>query len=109
MFILIACAAETHPVRKLREQLPEGTLRGEAIELIQDEIQPWYHQVCIRGSSTHDLFFYGSRKYDEAEAIVVISIEVEGGQLRIFPVAATEQGDWKASYRDCVDSNRFRR
>lgn len=93
------------PLDRARDLVSVGTLRKDAIEILNEEA--WYHQPCKNRSSIDDLFFYGDQRYDKADIVIVRSI-LEDGEYRVYDIGSFEPYAWHTAYADCIDRARFK-
>ena len=105
--VVLVCACQSQPttLERARQQVPVGTIRENAIAILSQEA--WYHEPCsVDDVYSTDLFFFGSKKYDEAEIVIVDSRAVEG-VLQVYQVSTFESYAWQGGYRDCIDRSKF--
>jgi hypothetical protein len=103
LFILIAACGPS-PLEEARELVPIGTPRDDALQILSET--SWYHQPCGSDVAVHDLFFFGSRKYDRADVVIVESRSVEG-ILIVRQLGSFEPYAWQTAYRDCIQRHMF--
>ncbi len=103
LFVLIAACGPS-PLEEARELVPIGTPRDDAIRILSET--SWYHQPCPNVITIDDLFFFGSRKYDRADVVIVRSEPVEGIFI-VYDISSFEPYAWHAAYRDCLQRNMF--
>ena len=104
LLFLVACRREPSPLEKAQSQIDVGMARDRAVEILEQD--SWYHQVCDYRASIHDLFFYRSHHYDRADIVIVINQE-EDGKYKVISVGTFESYLWQASYRDCIQLDKF--
>jgi hypothetical protein len=102
--IKLMTACQTSPLERARQQIPIGMPREEAVRILSS--RAWYYQACKREGGMDDLFFFGSRRYDEADIVIVVS-SIQDGTYRVLQVGSFEPYAWQAAYRDCIDRDRF--
>lgn len=102
MSLITACTRDT--LAWAREQVNPGMERKEAIEILSK--QSWYHQTCPNLKSIDDLFFFGDHSYEEAEIIILNSIEKDS-VYRVSDIGTLETNAWHAAYQDCLQKERF--
>jgi hypothetical protein len=71
------------------------------------EQKAWYSQPCQRvDESITDLFFFGSREFDQAELVTVRSVR-EGTQYKVDRIGHLEPSAWQGDYADCIQRDKF--
>lgn len=104
LLIVSLTACHIHPLEKAKQQVAIGTLREDAIQILNKEA--WYHQPCTNVTTVDDLFFYGSHKYDKAEVVIMRST-LNAGTYKVTELGSFEANAWHSAYADCVDRRRF--
>jgi hypothetical protein len=105
LLLLTACRREASPLEKAKSQIDIGMARNRAVDILERD--SWYHQVCpYRGVVVHDLFFYGSHRYDYADIIIVLSVQ-EDGEYEVDSFGSFEPYIWQARYEDCIQQDKF--
>ena len=102
--VALLTACQPHPTERAAQQVPYGTPRDDAVEILSQEA--WYHQPCRRGVSIKDLFFYGSHRYDKADIVIVDSSPRDEG-YEVVRISTFESYAWHTAYRDCIDRGMF--
>jgi len=98
-----ALSARLHRAQRL---IPPGTPREEAVAILGRD--SWYHQECrYSAGSVTDLFFYGSRRWDEA-TILIVGSTFRDGQFRVTGIGTfADAAPWQATFANCVQRDRF--
>lgn len=104
LLVLLPTACYVSPLEEARKQVPIGTPREDAIKILSEKA--WYHQPCPNKVTIVDLFFYGSRKYDEAEVVIVHSETVDGVFV-VDDISSFESYAWHTAYQDCFQRDKF--
>ena len=78
--------------------------REQALVILSE--RAWHHQACPNLKSIDDLFFFGDHSYEEAEIIILNSIEKDGVYL-VSGIGTLETNAWHAAYQDCLQKERF--
>lgn len=103
--LLLMASCYSSPLEEARQQVPSGTLRDAAINILSE--RAWYHQACPNRVTVDDLFFFGSHKYDKAE-VVIVNSEPVNGVFVVYQVGSFDEANaWHAAYRDCLQRERF--
>ena len=97
--LILVTACRPSPLEEARELVPIGTPRDDAIRILSETA--WYHQPCPNVITIDDLFFFGSRKYDKADVVIVRSEPVEEVFI-LYDISSFEPYAWHAAYRDCI-------
>ncbi len=100
--MVVACKATY--LDQARDVVSIGDTREAAIEALS--VNAWYYQPCENRVTIHDLFFFGSHDYDEAE-IVIVASEPDQGTYRVYDISSFESYAWHTAYADCIDRTRF--
>ncbi len=103
--LMLLGACQPHPLKRAREQVPIGTSREQAIEVLNQEA--WYHQPCPNWSTIDDLFFYTSRQFSKAQVVIVQSEPIDGVYVVYDIGTFDEPNAWRAAYRDCLQMDMF--
>jgi len=110
LLITTACEPRVMPYEEYKDVILPGMDREEAIKVLQETA--WYHQECPYTNPEsgnffiHDLFFFGSHHYDEAELLIVVSYQREH-KLSIDHIGTFEPYAWHTAYADCIERERF--
>ncbi len=104
LLIILTTGCYVSPLSRAREQVPIETTRSDAIRILND--QAWYHQECPNRITIDDLFFFGSRSYDDAQVVIVGSEPIDGEYI-VYIISSFEANAWHAAYQDCLQRDRF--
>lgn len=110
LLVTLVAGCYTSPLEEARKQVPVGTLRDDAIQVLTEKA--WYHQSCpnLVGSKLEtitDLFFLGSHKYDQADIVIAKSRPVNGVFVVDDDLGSFEPYVWHAVYKDCLQREQF--
>lgn len=101
---VLVAACRSSPLEEARKQVSIGMRRDDAIKILSEKA--WYHQPCPNRITIDDLFFYGSRRYDTAE-LVIVGSEPKDEVFIVYDIGSFESYAWHAAYQDCIQRNIF--
>ena len=104
IMIVMLAGCWQDPLAEPSKLVKVGMLRKDAVRALSEK--SWYHQECPPGQAGHDLFFFGSHKYDDAALLIVRSKPVNGVFV-VYDVGSFEPYAWHAAYQDCLQRDRF--
>lgn len=97
------CRLPLDPVNRAIEEIPIGTPRLEALELLRDLVDFECHIECWRpNGEVEDLFFYGECNPDSGTVIIVGS-ELVSDTLHVYQVGTFEDYALHAAYDWCLE------
>jgi hypothetical protein len=102
--LILVTGCRPSPFEEARQLVPIGTRRDDAIRILGETA--WYHQPCPLAVSIDDLFFFGSRKYDKADVVIVSSEPIDDIYV-VYLVSSFEPYAWHTAYRDCLQRDMF--